>query len=193
IRPAMISRWQPWMGQLPIMARNMALTLLLKLYRRTPIFRLRHLTGRNRIKSSGPAGDDTIVPSASNIDLSLRMSGKDAIFGGFVRVDLIREVNLDTDSDVEFVEDEDIFLDLQSLRRQGNFELAIMAGGQLDVDSEEDGDYEQDTQCEEKDDRVRDRIEGDFGQAGVALAASKGLQLYSRPLGSPTKRGNVAI
>ncbi|XP_017013638.2 uncharacterized protein [Drosophila takahashii] len=146
----LISRRQPWMGQLLLMARNRALTLLLKLYRRTPIFRPRHLPGIKRTKNAGPAGDDTIVPSASNINLSCRILGKNAIFGGFVRLDLLREDHFDTDSDVEFVEDEDIFLDLQSLRRQGNFELAIMAGGQLDVDSEEDGEYDDyDCDCEQ--------------------------------------------
>ncbi|XP_037721674.1 uncharacterized protein LOC119554727 [Drosophila subpulchrella] len=188
----LISRRQPWMGQLLLMARNKALTLLLKLYRRTPIFRPRHLPGRNRTQNAGPASDDTI-----NISLPCRISEKNSILGGFVRLDLLGESTLEADSDVEFVEDEDVFLDLQSLRRQGNFEMAVMAGGQLEVDSEEDGEYDdydcdgyvqfvEYEGCEGEGDRLRDRIAEGFGQ--VRAATSKGLQPDSGSRGSPTKR-----
>ncbi|XP_016959367.1 uncharacterized protein LOC108030797 [Drosophila biarmipes] len=179
----LISRRQPWMGQLLLMARNKALTLLLKLYRRTPIFRPRHLPGRNRTQNA---------EGSVNVCLPGRLSAKNSVFGGLVRLDLLEENTLEPDSDVELVADEDVFLDLQGLRRQGNFEMAVMAGGQLEVDSEEDGecdDYDCDgyvrfvayEECEGEDDRLRDRIAGGLGQvkaagAGAAVATSKGLQ-----------------
>lgn len=182
------------MGQLLLMARNKALTLLLKLYRRTPIFRPRHLPGRNRTQN-----DDTI-----NISLPCRISERNSVLGGFVRLDLLGESTLEADSDVEFVEDEDVFLDLQSLRRQGNFEMAVMAGGQLEVDSEEDGeydDYDYDDYdcdgyvqfveyegCEGEGDRLRDRDRIAEGLGQVRAATSKGLQPDSGSRGSPTKR-----
>ncbi|EDV52794.1 uncharacterized protein LOC6544167 [Drosophila erecta] len=139
----LISRKQPWMGQLLLMARNKALTLLLKLYRRTPIFRPRHLPGRNRTQSGGPARDSTIRPSAKNTNLSCRLSQL-TMLGSLERLDELREDDyLNEDSDVEFGADGEILLDMHSRRGQGNFELALMAGGQLDVDSEEDGEYDE--------------------------------------------------
>ncbi|EDW95562.1 uncharacterized protein LOC6535188 [Drosophila yakuba] len=139
----LISRKQPWMGQLLLMARNKALTLLLKLYRRTPIFRPRHLPGRNRTQSGGLIRDRTILPSAKNTNLSCRFSQL-TMFGGLVHLDVLREDDfLNEDSDVELEADGEILLDMHSRRRQGNFELALMAGGQLDVDSEEDEEYDE--------------------------------------------------
>ncbi|XP_043647857.1 uncharacterized protein LOC122616464 isoform X3 [Drosophila teissieri] len=139
----LISRKQPWMGQLLLMARNKALTLLLKLYRRTPIFRPRHLPGTNRTQSGGTIRDRTIWPSGKNTNLPCRFPQL-TMFGDLVHLDVLREDDfLNEDSDVEFGADGEVLLDMHSRRRQGNFELALMAGGQLDVDSEEDEEYDE--------------------------------------------------
>ncbi|XP_017084241.1 uncharacterized protein LOC108116734 [Drosophila eugracilis] len=180
----LISRRQPWMGQLLVMARNKALTLLLKLYRRTPIFRPRHLPTRNRTQDSGPASGDHIT--------SYRLA-EDTVLGGCGRLEVLDDL------------DENL-LDWHSIRTQGNYELALMVGGQWEVESEEDeyGDYYDCDGCvqyvewEGEDDREGDRIEEDLGQrraagAGDANATSKSLQLDSGLRVTPTKQGNFAI
>ncbi|XP_017042265.2 uncharacterized protein LOC108088805 [Drosophila ficusphila] len=131
----LISRRKPWRGQLLLMARSKALPLLLKLYRRTPIFRPRHLQRRIPICSRGPDGVGRTNPPTDDIALSCRIS-KSISLGGLVQLDVSGE------DEEEFVEDEDILQDLQDLRRQGNLELALMAGEQLEMDSEEDGELD---------------------------------------------------
>eukprot|EP00099_Drosophila_melanogaster_P022048 NP_649420.2 uncharacterized protein Dmel_CG11226 [Drosophila melanogaster] len=191
----LISRKQPWMGQLLLMARNKALTLLLKLYRRTPIFRPRHLPGRNRTQSVGLARDNTIMTSAKNTNPSCRISHL-TMFGGLVHLDVLSEDDYVYEvSDMEIGADGEILLDMDSRRRQGNFELALMAGGQLDVDSEEDEEFHE-CDCEGYVRCVEyGECEGgsDLVRTGGRMESLKKSQLPSAPPGSFTKRGNLPI
>ncbi|XP_033161163.1 uncharacterized protein LOC117141676 [Drosophila mauritiana] len=191
----LISRKQPWMGQLLLMARNKALTLLLKLYRRTPIFRPRHLPGRNTTQSAGPGRDATIRTSAKNTNLSCSISHL-TMCGGLVHLDVLSEDDyLYEDSDVEIGSDGEIFLDMHSRRRQGNFELALMAGGQLDVDSEEDEEFDE-CDCEgyvRYVEYVECKGGSDLVRTDGRMESLGRSQLPSAPPGSFTKRANLPI
>ncbi|XP_017116023.1 LOW QUALITY PROTEIN: uncharacterized protein LOC108138364 [Drosophila elegans] len=113
------------MGQLLLMVKHRDLTFLIKLYRRTPIFRPLHLPGRNPTQIDDHISQDTVDFPACDKTFSSRTS-QNTLLGGFERLDVLREDDLDK----------------ESTQQQGNFELALMAGVQLEVDSEKDGKFD---------------------------------------------------
>lgn len=148
----MHSRKQSWFRQLLQGLGKKAVRLLIKFCRCTPNLKPRlYSTWRQKECS---LTDDGVMKNDDSVSLEFNLIVQDLIYRGIAGLTLLGETDkekaLSTQNEIEELHFYGVdFYDVQTLQKQGNFELALMAGGQVEVDTDEDENFAEYDDCGE--------------------------------------------
>ncbi|KAH8335048.1 hypothetical protein KR074_000660 [Drosophila pseudoananassae] len=140
----LLNRKQSWFRQFLRLLGQKAVSLLTKLYRCIPNLRPRPYLPYWR-ENICPT-DDVAVKKDDSVSQEIEPLVQDLIYTGMAGLTLLGDGDenkwLPTQNRTEEPHFDGVdFYDVQTLNKQGNFELALMAGGQEEVDTDEDENF----------------------------------------------------
>ncbi|EDV41392.1 uncharacterized protein Dana_GF11000 [Drosophila ananassae] len=148
---AISRRKQSWFRHLLQGLVQKTVSLLIKFGRCTPNLRPRsYSTWRQKECPT----DNGVTKNDDSVRQEFNHIVQDLIYSGFAGLALFGEADkekaLPTHNKIEELHFYGVdFYDVQTLQKQGNFELALMAGGQVEVDSDEDENFAEYDDCGE--------------------------------------------
>ncbi|KAH8273018.1 hypothetical protein KR026_009932, partial [Drosophila bipectinata] len=142
--PLLLNRKQSWFRQFCRRLGQKAVSLLTKLYRCIPNLRPRPYSAY--WKQNICPTVDVAIKKDDSVSQEIKLMVQDLIYTGSAGLTLLGDGDEDKALPTQNRTEEPHFdgvdlYDVETLQKQGNFELALMAGGQEEVDTDEDENF----------------------------------------------------